>query len=61
MLKEKNVGTIMSPSFPFVTPEASIDEVSALINKDQPAVLLRDLSGGVHILTKYDLIKAYTK
>jgi len=55
-LKEKNVLSVMSSPFPFVPANASIEEVSQRINKDIPAVLLRDMSGTVHILTKYDLI-----
>lgn len=57
-LKDDAVSKAMNHAFPFVQPEASIEEVSGLINKDNPAVLVRDISGSVHILTKYDLIAA---
>jgi len=57
-LKEKNIQTVMDSPFPLVQPDSSIEEVSQLINKENPAVLVRDLSGTIHILTKYDLIAA---
>lgn len=57
-LKQKKVKDIMSPSFPFVHPQAAIDEVSRLITKDNQAVLVKDLLGTVHIITKQDVIEA---
>ncbi|MBT8326789.1 MAG: pyridoxal-phosphate dependent enzyme [Bacteroidia bacterium] len=57
-LAEKKVNEVMQASFPMVEASAPIDQVSSLINKDNPAVLVKELSGTVHILTKYDLIGA---
>jgi len=57
-LKHKQVKDIMQKSFPFVDPNAAIEEVSAKINRDNDAVLVRDLGGNVHIITKYDIIDA---
>jgi cystathionine beta-synthase len=57
-LKHKQVKDIMQKSFPFIDPNASIEEVSAKINRDNDAVLVRDLGGNVHIITKYDIIDA---
>lgn len=57
-LGNKMVSEVMQPSFPIVSASAPINEVSKLITKDNPAVLVRDLSGTLHILTKYDLIGA---
>ena len=48
----------MSASFPFVSPDASMEEVSRLITKDNAAVLVKDLMGDVHIITRQDLIEA---
>jgi cystathionine beta-synthase len=48
----------MAPCFPFVSPEASMEEVSKLITKENAAVLLKDLMGDVHIITRQDLIEA---
>jgi cystathionine beta-synthase len=53
---QQPVGTFMSPLFPFVQFEDPISKISSLISKDNSAVLVKDLSGGMHILTQYDLI-----
>ena len=57
-LAENKVSEVMQASFPMVAASAPIDQVSSLINKENPAVLVKELSGTVHILTKYDLIGA---
>lgn len=57
-LADNTISDVMQASFPMVAASASIDQVSGLINKENPAVLVKDLSGTVHILTKYDLIGA---
>jgi cystathionine beta-synthase len=56
--KAKTVTEVMAPCFPFVSPEASMEEVSKLITKENAAVLLKDLMGDVHIITRQDLIEA---
>jgi cystathionine beta-synthase len=57
-IKSKTVDSLMSASFPFVSPDASMEEVSRLITKDNAAVLVKDLMGDVHIITRQDLIEA---
>lgn len=57
-LKNKKVKEIMQAPFPVVGEKASIEEVSKLITKDNNAVLMRDLGGNVHIITKHDIIQA---
>ena len=57
-LKKKSVEAIMQPSFPFVDAQAPIEEVSKLITKDSNAVLMKDLAGVTHIITKHDIIHA---
>ncbi len=57
-LAEERVQNVMQTSFPMVAANENIDTISKLINKDNPAVLVKELSGTVHILTKYDLIGA---
>lgn len=57
-LKQKHVSDIMSPCFPFVHPQSSMEDVSKMITKDNAAVLVRDFMGQVHIITKQDLIEA---
>lgn len=48
----------MQKPFPFVAPQASLEEVSLLINRENDAVLVRDMLSEVHIITKYDIIEA---
>lgn len=63
LLKDQNlmnapVKSIMQKPFPVVKSHTGIDEVSALINKENSAVLVMDLGGNWHIITKYDIIAA---
>jgi cystathionine beta-synthase len=48
----------MEKPFPIVGPDASIENVSKLITKENTAVLVKDLGGNVHIITKQDIIEA---
>ena len=57
-LKDKPVSQILQPAFPFVTPNSSIEEVSAKINKKNSAVLLKDDNDRIHIITTQDIIQA---
>ncbi len=57
-LKQSKVEELMQPPFPFVDPQARLDQVSKLITRDNSAVLVRDWGGNLHIITKYDVIKA---
>lgn len=57
-LKQAKVEQVMQNSFPFVSPQAKLEEISKSINKDNDAVLVRDMLGAVHIITKYDIIEA---
>lgn len=56
--KNKNIEAIMQPAFPVVDAQAPIDEISKLITKDNNAVLMKDLGGNTHIITKHDVIQA---
>lgn len=57
-VKHQPVKNLMQASFPVVGEKATIDEVSKLITKDNNAVLMRDLGGNTHIITKHDIIQA---
>lgn len=57
-LKQGKVETVMQAPFPFVDPQARLDEVSKKINKENSAVMVRDWGGNIHIITKYDVIQA---
>jgi cystathionine beta-synthase len=56
-LKSYPVQTITTASFPFVDLNTSIDKISAMINKDNIAVLVED-GGNIEIITQYDIINA---
>jgi cystathionine beta-synthase len=60
-VKNKLVKEVMQPAFPVVGEKTPIEEVSKLITKDNNAVLLKDLGGNVHIITKHDIIEAVAK
>lgn len=60
-LKDCLVADVMEQAFPMVGPDASIEEVSRLITKENNAVLVKELSGNVHIITKHDIIRAIAK
>jgi cystathionine beta-synthase len=57
-LKSSPVSAISSGSFPFVDLNTSIDKISAMINKDNIAVLVEDEQGKIEIITQYDIINA---
>ena len=57
-LKHEPVKNIMQATFPMVSAGSSIEEVSARITRENNAVLVTDLGGNVHIITKYDIIDA---
>ncbi|MES2838601.1 MAG: pyridoxal-phosphate dependent enzyme [Bacteroidota bacterium] len=57
-LKNEKVSSLMQAAFPFVSADATIDEISKNITKECNAVLVNDLAGEVHIITKQDIIEA---
>lgn len=60
-IKNQPVKRVMQPAFPVVGEKTTIEEVSKLITKDNNAVLLRDMGGNMHIITKHDIIQAVAK
>jgi cystathionine beta-synthase len=57
-IKNKKVADVMQKPFPLVDAQSTIDEISKLITKDNNAVLMKDLGGNMHIITKHDVIQA---
>jgi cystathionine beta-synthase len=53
------ISSIMQKPFPIVKENTSIEEVSKLINKDTPAVLVELAKGGYHIVTRQDVINSF--
>ena len=52
------VKSLMQDPFPFVKHDTGIEEISRMINRKNQAVLMTDLGGVTHIITKYDVIDA---
>lgn len=52
------VSVLMSAPYPVVSESTSLDEISKLITKDTPAVLVKLDSEKYHIITRHDLIAA---
>jgi len=57
-LKAKSVKEVMAAPFPFVKTDASLEEVSRMITKENAAVMVKDLMGDIHIITRQDIIEA---
>ncbi|HTK22481.1 MAG TPA: pyridoxal-phosphate dependent enzyme [Mucilaginibacter sp.] len=56
-LKSHAIQSITTAPFPFVDVNTSIDRISAMINKDNIAVLVEN-QGNIEIITQYDIINA---
>lgn len=59
-IKEVPVQEIMEKPFRFVGLHDTIDVLASLIDKDNKALLVRDESNGIHIITQADLLLAMT-
>ena len=57
-LKQSKVEQLMQKPFPIIDGNLALEEVSKLISKENNAVLVKDLGGSVHIITKHDIIAA---
>jgi cystathionine beta-synthase len=57
-LSKAIVKDVMQKPFPIVDLHATIDEIAKLIDKENNAVLTKDMLGDYHIITKYDIIQA---
>jgi cystathionine beta-synthase len=57
-LKAEPVKLFAKAPFPFVNVNTPLEEVSRLITKDNSAVLVKDMLGSAHIITRQDIIDA---
>lgn len=57
-LRSSKVAEMMSAPFPFVSFATSIEQLSALITKENSAVLIECQNGQFEIITQYDIISA---
>ena len=55
---EKHVAEIMAQPFPIVGVDLAVKDLNKYISKNVPAVIAKDLSGDLIILTQYDIIQA---
>jgi cystathionine beta-synthase len=60
-IKEIEVQYVLENSYPIVEFNTPIEKISALINKENGAILSKDESGMIHIITKYDILQALAK
>lgn len=60
-VKENNVGTIMDQPYPMVAIDTPVERLVKLINRENGAILSKDESGNLHIITKYDIIQSLAK
>lgn len=60
-IREKQIGEVMENALPVVGLDMPLERLTSFINKDNGAVLTRDESGQYSILTKYDILNAFSK
>ncbi|MES2477711.1 MAG: pyridoxal-phosphate dependent enzyme [Bacteroidota bacterium] len=60
-IKDKKVSEVTEAPMPVVSMDTRVDRLTQFINKDNGGVLAKDDSGDYHILTKYDIINAFSK
>ncbi len=54
---EKPVADIMDEPLPMVEADLAVSQLNKYITKKVPAVMAKDQSGNMHILTKYDILQ----
>ncbi|MBL7803575.1 MAG: pyridoxal-phosphate dependent enzyme [Saprospiraceae bacterium] len=55
---ESPVTEVMGEAFPVVKDDMPISQLNRFISKEFPAVVAKDRTGSLHIVTQYDLIRA---
>lgn len=60
-IREQQVSSVQEAPLPIVNMDTRVDRLNQFISKDNGAVLAKDESGNLHILTKYDIINAFSK
>ncbi|HEX2532165.1 MAG TPA: pyridoxal-phosphate dependent enzyme [Chitinophagaceae bacterium] len=57
-IRNASVRSVMDKPFPVVDFETPVEKLGTLINKENGAVLAKDDSGNLHIVTQYDVLQA---
>ena len=60
-IKHELVKSVMENNYPVVDFNTPVERISSLITKENGAVLGRDESGNLHIVTKYDILQSLVK
>lgn len=60
-VKESDIASVKENALPVVEMDTTVERLSNYINKENGAVLAKDESGEYHILTKYDVLNAFSK
>ncbi len=60
-IKEQTIESVMEAAYPVVPFDIPVEKLSALISKNNGAVLSQDEMGEYHIVTKYDIIQSLAK
>ncbi|MDI1324826.1 MAG: cystathionine beta-synthase [Algoriphagus sp.] len=59
-LKDAQVADVMEASMKFVALDSTLDVLSSMVEREK-AVLVRDVQNQIHIITKHDILEAFTK
>jgi cystathionine beta-synthase len=57
-IKSQKIESVIENVFPIVSFDTPVEKLGTLINKENGAVLAKDESGDLHIVTKYDVLQA---
>jgi cystathionine beta-synthase len=57
-IKSQKIKSVIENIFPIVSFDTPVEKLGTLINKENGAVLAKDESGDLHIVTKYDVLQA---
>ncbi len=57
-LRSRTVADVMQPPFRFVPANTTLDVLSTMINRNNPAVMVRDRQGLPRIITQHDLLES---
>ena len=60
-IKNETVESVMEPAYPLVSFDTPVERLGGLITKGNGAVLAKDETGSLHIVTKYDVIQSLAK
>jgi cystathionine beta-synthase len=60
-IKHAPIQSVLELSYPLVDFNTPVEKISNMINKDTGAILAKDESGMLHIVTKYDILQSLAK